>query len=77
MTEGNTHPGPTFKARLLRTKYDSEYQTTRFRKAADEIFPTTPSTGPRLLLMWSYRALKIGPGGCYLTYVAYGVQPAL
>ena len=33
-----------------------------FRKAASNIFPTTPCSGPPLVLMWSSRDLKLGPG---------------
>ena len=64
VTQDITPPGPIFGARFLRTKeYPHTNQATLFRKAASKIFPTTPCSGPPLVLMWSSRALKLGPGG--------------
>ena len=59
VTDHNTPTlGPIFEARLLRTKYDSQYKTTRFRKAVDVFFRATPCTGPTVLLMWSIELRK-------------------
>ena len=44
-----------------------QYQTTRFRKAVDEIFPTVPFWGAGALLAVEYLGFEVGPGGvCYL-----------
>ena len=46
MTQDNTPPGPIFKSRLLRTKHDTQYQTTRvsescrFDLSKDALFGT-------------------------------------
>ena len=71
MTQDNTPPGPIFKSRLLRTKHDTQYQMIRVWKAVGLIFPRTPCSGPTNVLMWTNRALKIGPGGV-LSCATYG-----
>ena len=49
-----------------------QHQTTRSRQAVVETFPTTPCSGPTPLLMWSNRALKIGPVRGVFSCVTYG-----
>ena len=69
-TVDNTPPGPIFKARLLRTKHNSDtFQTTRFRTAVGEIIPTTYTlcSGPTLFFFAEHSSYETRCwGGCFL-----------